>query len=230
VGTLDGVSEPAPTLSIDTRGDSPRAIALVLHGGQERSRRSVRPWNLPALRMVPFARRIAARGDGQIAVARLRYAVRGWNGADRSPVADARWAIEQLLDQLGGLPIGLVGHSMGGRVALQVAGHPNVRSVVALAPWVEVGDPVSQLAGREVLLVHGTDDRMTSPRATAGLADRLKGQGVPVTLVHRLGEHHAMLRKADEWHELAAEFTCRALLARPGPVRGDAATFEEEPT
>jgi hypothetical protein len=35
--------------------------------------------------------------------------------------------------------------------------------VSALAPWLEVADPVRQLAGRTVLLAHGDQDRVTDP-------------------------------------------------------------------
>ena len=204
-----------PHLRIDPPVASPRGIALVLHGGQERSHRPVRPWNVAALRMVPFARRIAKVGDGQIVVARLRYLVRGWNGPARSPVADAHWALDHLRKLFGDLPVTLVGHSMGGRTAIYAAGHPSVRSVVGLAPWIESGDPFEQLHGREVLFVHGTADRMTSHRATASFADRLTRHGVPVTLVQRPGENHAMLRNADVWHDLAAAFTRSSLLGGP---------------
>ena len=201
-----------PTLTVDFAGDDPQAVALVLHGGQQRSGRPVHPWNLAALRMVPFARRIAEVGDGRIAVARLRYAVRGWNAPTLAPVADAEWALGQLRARLGDLPVALVGHSMGGRSAIYAAGHDSVTTVVGLAPWLEQGDPSEQLHGRRVLLVHGTADRMTSHRATANFANRIKAEGVDVTLVHRLGERHAMLRNASAWHDLVADFACSSLV------------------
>lgn len=201
-----------PTLTVDTPGKDPQGVALVLHGGQQHSSDPVHPWNLAALRMVPFARRIAEEGQGRIAVARLRYAVRGWNQPDRAPVRDAEWALTELTGRFPGLPIALVGHSMGGRAAIYIAGHRAVTTVVALAPWIDRGDPSRQLQGRSVLLVHGTADRMTSHRATVGFANRLKAEGVDVTLVERLGERHAMLRNADAWHDLAAEFTRTRLL------------------
>ena len=212
-----------PTLTVDTPGTDPQGVALVLHGGQQRSGDPVHPWNLAALRMVPFARRIAEEGQGRIAVARLRYAVRGWNQPDRAPVRDAEWALGELTGQFPGLPVALVGHSMGGRTAIYIAGHQAVTTVVALAPWIDPGDPSRQLQGRSVLLVHGTADRMTSPRATVGFANRLKAEGVDVTLVQRLGERHAMLRNADAWHDLAADFT-RTRLLDGSPELPDAAT------
>ena len=209
------MADPTPTLTLDTPGEDPRAVALVLHGGQQRSRRPVHPWNLAAARMIPFAQRIGEVGQGRIAVARLRYAVRGWNPPRLAPVRDTEWALEQLVEQFPGLPIALVGHSMGGRTAIYSGGHEAVTTVVGLAPWIEQGDPSRQLHGRQVLLVHGTADRMTSHRATTNFANRLKGEGVDVTLVHRLGDRHAMLRNAGVWHDLAAEFTRARLLGEP---------------
>ena len=106
--------------------DQPRAVVLVLHGGKSRSRRPVRPWHKGAvLRMVPFAGAVAKAGGGAIAVAMLRYAVRGWNGAARpAPLADTRLALEQIAAKHPGVPIGLLGHSMGGRVALAPGRRP----------------------------------------------------------------------------------------------------------
>src|SRR3954451_24592605 len=145
----------APRLRVREPRTTPRAVVLVLHGGQARSVRPTRAWSVAAARMVPFARAIARAGDDAgLLVARLRYGVRGWNGSAQSPVPDARWALDRLAARHPGLPVALVGHSMGGRVALTVAGLPEVRAVVALAPWVERGDPPDPLAGRLLLVAH----------------------------------------------------------------------------
>ena len=109
-------------------------MVLVLHGGQDASRRPARWHNLAVLRMVPVARAVAKAGQGTFAVAMLRYAVRGWNGAAASPVPDARAALDQISEAYPGVPIALVGHSMGGRVALALADDPRVVEVVGLAP------------------------------------------------------------------------------------------------
>ena len=108
---------------------------------------------------------------------RLRYRFRGWNadGATPDPVSDARWALDEIRRRHGDdVPIVLVGHSMGGRTALWVAGDAQVAGVVALAPWCEAGDPVDQLAGRDVLIAHGTRDRITSPSGSLGYARRAR--------------------------------------------------------
>ena len=188
----------------------------MLHGGRDKSTQPTMPTQLAVIRMIPFARRIAADGSGELAVARLRYRVRGWNGELQSPVADARWAIEQLATRYPGRPIGLVGHSMGGRTALRAAGHPAVHSVAALAPWLPPGEPSAQVAGRAVLLVHGTADRMTSPQGTAAFAERLRLSGVEAGLIDIPGEKHAMLGRPRLWHDLAASFMLNTLLGQSG--------------
>ena len=203
-----------PHLSVSAGRGFPEAVVLVLHGGREVSIDPVRGRQLAVLRMVPFAHRIRQLGQGRVAVARLRYGARGWNarGGVPAPVRDAEWALSQLTDRFGPRPIGLVGHSMGGRTALRVGGHTGVRGVVGLAPWLPADEPVDQLAGRRVLLAHGTADRMTSPRGTAAFASRLEAAHVPVSLVDITGEGHPMLRRPALWHDLAAQFVLATVL------------------
>jgi dienelactone hydrolase len=201
-----------PHLSFDAAPDDPVAMVLTLHGGREAGLGPVRPSQLAVLRMVPIARRIARLGARRLVVARLRYRVRGWNGAEQSPVGDARWALDQLTSRFGELPIGLVGHSMGGRTALRVGGYPGVRSIVALAPWLPPGEPIAQLTGRRILLAHGSDDRMTSPKGTAALANQLRQAGIACSFVEISGERHGMLKQPRLWHDLTAGFLISTLL------------------
>jgi alpha-beta hydrolase superfamily lysophospholipase len=148
-------------------------------------------------------------------VARLRYVQRGWNGTAQAPLADVRWALGELQRRFPGAPVALVGHSMGGRAALYVAGYPSVEAVVALAPWIEQGDPVSQLAGRRLLIAHGTRDRMTSAAASAAYARAASRVAASVSFVSVEDERHAMLRRARLWHELTTGFVLGVLCARP---------------
>jgi dienelactone hydrolase len=203
-----------PHLTVEPGRRRAEAVVLVLHGGRELSTDPVRARQVAVLRMLPFARRIARRGRGRVAVARLRYASRGWNASlgSPAPVADAEWALRQLAERFADLPIGLVGHSMGGRTALRVGGHPQVRGIAALAPWLPGREPVDQLAGRRVLLMHGSADRMTSPAGTEAFAGRLEAAGAAVSLVSIYGEGHAMLRRAQLWHELSAQFVLSTVL------------------
>ena len=180
--------------------DDPRAVVLVLHGGTPDSLDPVGRYGLPVLRLVPFAWSLA-RARRDVAVALLRYAVRGWNGTERSPVNDARWALEQVTARFPDRPIALVGHSMGGRTALHVMDDPAVEVVATLATWVERHDPVHGRPGLSVFLGHGTDDRITSASGSSLMARALTAKGSDVTLELVEGENHALLRKARWWHE-----------------------------
>ncbi|GAA4410765.1 alpha/beta hydrolase [Fodinibacter luteus] len=193
--------------------DSPRGVVLLLHGGAESGRQRVAWWGLAPLRMVPFAMAIGSRTGHAVAVLRLKNRVRGWNGARRDPVHDARWALDRIRATLPGAPVVLVGHSMGGRVALHLAAEPDVVGVAALAPWV-AGDVGRPRPGTALLLVHGTRDRITDPRRTAALADRLAASGVDVRHVSVDGGDHAMLRDAPLWQETVAGFVSELLLGR----------------
>ena len=205
----------APRLLWPTEVDQPRAVVLILHGGKSRSRRHVRPWQGAVLRMRPFAGAVAEAGEGLISVASIRYAVRGWNGDQASPLADTRLALEQIVARHPGVPIGLLGHSMGGRAALHLADDERVTAIAALAPWVEPHDRARSHRGLSVLFMHGTLDRMTSPRASRAMADAMTELGADVTYESVQGESHAMLRQAARWHRESAAFLAGHLLAEP---------------
>lgn len=190
----------------------PRGIVLVLHGGRDRSRLPVQRTQLAVLRMVPIAARIARTAGRDLVVARELFSVRGWNGTDASPVDDVRWAVATLRERFPARPVCLVGHSMGGRAAMRAAGEEGVRSVVGLAPWLPLGEPTAQLAGRRVLIVHGSADRMTDPDGSAAFARSLAGVAVSVSYVRVPGGEHTMLRRRGVWEGLAAGFAARSLL------------------
>src|SRR5579859_448693 len=119
--------EHEPLLRIASRGDVTKGVVLLLHGGRVDSRSSVRRGNLTVVRMRMFAPAIlGASGDAGIAVAVLRNRYRGWNGPDADPVSDALWALGEIERRFGKVPVVIVGHSMGGRAALRVAGEPSV--------------------------------------------------------------------------------------------------------
>ena len=61
---------------------------------------------------------------------------------------------------------------MGGRTAVHVADDPNVRGVVALAPWLPPGESVEALRGKTLYAAHGSRDRITSARGTAAYVRR----------------------------------------------------------
>ena len=207
--------EPALTVCTPAAGPT-RAVAVVLHGGREHSHAPVRAHQLAVLRMRPFAGTLRrAGGRCGLAVARLRYLVRGWNADERSPVHDLAWALGRLAERFPDAPIGLVGHSMGGRAAVYAAGHPSVRSVVALAPWLEPDDEYGQLAGRRLLVVHGDRDRRTDARHSAAFAREAAAVAASAGYVSVRGDRHAMMGRAGLWHALAAGFLLATLCGEP---------------
>ncbi len=194
-----------------SRPDAPTAVVLVLHGGQDASRRPARWHNLAVLRMVPVARAVAKAGQGTFAVAMLRYAVRGWNGAAASPVPDARAALDQISEAYPGVPIALVGHSMGGRVALALADDPRVVEVVGLAPWVVGDDGLKVHENQKLLLIHGMGDRMTSAEASRRVVETLQERGLTASFVGLKSADHAMLRRAGTWDHLVGGYLAGTL-------------------
>jgi alpha-beta hydrolase superfamily lysophospholipase len=175
----------------------------------------VRAWQAAVLRMVPFALAVGRAGEGEVAVATLRYSVRGWNGAEASPLADTRLALEQIAAKYPGVPIGLLGHSMGGRVALHLADDERIHAVVALAPWVEGGDTPRSHPDLHLLVMHGSSDRMTSARSSRAMATAMQRLGVDVTYERVEDDGHAMLRRASHWQARAADYLVQHLLVEP---------------
>jgi pimeloyl-ACP methyl ester carboxylesterase len=173
--------------------------ALFLHGGKVTSGEPVTSRQLAVLRVAALAAAVHRRiGSQQIAVWNLRFGVRGWNGAEASPVADALWALEQIRLHAG-LPVVLVGHSMGARAALRVAGDESVRGVVALAPWLPPGEPIAELKGRSLLIAHGSRDRITDPAASARYVERAGPVAESARFVEIPGAGHALLRHSGTW-------------------------------
>lgn len=164
--------------------------------------------------------RVARHG---IAVWNLRFGVRGWNGAEASPVADALWALDQIRLHVG-RPVAIVGHSMGGRTALRAAGAESVRGVVALAPWLPNDEPVRQLAHRSVVIVHGSADRITDPAASRRYAERIRPIAEKVRFENLPGGGHAMLRSRGQWNRLAAAGVLEILAPAPAEPERPAGT------
>ncbi|MZD05035.1 alpha/beta hydrolase [Streptomyces sp. SID5785] len=195
-------------------------VALLLPSGEEHSTR--RPSPLAATALRPLARRLtrAGRDEGLVTHA-VHYRGRGWNGAQAELVRDARWAADEVVRRYGDVPVCLVGVGMGARAALHAAGHTAVNSVLALAPWLPEDDvaappePVKQLAGRHVLIVHGTDDRRTDPELSFRLAGRAKKANRDVCRFEVHSDGHALHQHRSEVAALAVDFTLGTLFARP---------------
>ncbi len=195
---------------IETRTPAdPAGVVLVLHGGANRpGNPMVSPTQLSVIRMIPIAKRIAQAGSGRLAVFRLLNTHRGWD-SHTTPVHDVRWAIGQVHERYDAAPIALVGHSLGGRAAIMAGNHPDVRVVVALNPWVYPQDD-NNLSGRQVLVVHGTEDRIAVPQRARHVADRL-ARRADVEFRTVEGGKHAMLRHGREFERAAADFVVEHL-------------------
>ncbi len=198
--------------NIGRTGDaaSTRLVVLVLPGGRARSHRAARPVRLADLRMRPFGRVALAAGRAAlpaaagVAVFQLVYRLRGWNEPDRDPVRDAEWALEQFRGRYPTAAVVLVGHSMGGRTALYVAGAPAVRGVCALAPWIEQGDPVAQLAGRSLVIAHGDRDRITDPALSRRYVAQAGGHGADARWVPMPGTPDLFVRRSSSFQRESA--------------------------
>ena len=207
-------------------------IVVVAHGGQESSTEPSTAYQPAVLRMIPVAAAVrqALAGSGAV-VLRPRFRIRGWNGALASPVPDLEQTLDDIRASYGPVPIVLVGHSMGARAAARAAGHPAVAAVAGLAPWLPPGEPVDQLAGRPVLLAHGTADRITSPADTWAYVERARAV-TQVAAVEVRGGDHPMVRRARLWHAIAAEFARTALdpaSETTGSLAGAVATTAPDP-
>ncbi|MDO9380125.1 MAG: alpha/beta fold hydrolase [Nocardioidaceae bacterium] len=201
--------------------ESPRALVLFLHGGQQASTEPVLEkhaswWRLARMQdtFEPVARQ---HGLG---VVLLRYRLRGWNagpGRTPDPVVDAREALAGLVREHPGVPIVLVGHSMGGRTACHVADDEAVVGVVGLAPWLPEGEPTGALRGRVLRVVHGSRDRWTSPRWSRVYVERCQGLATSATWTSMGPVGHFMLRRPGRWNDVVREGVEELL----GLCRGD---------
>lgn len=197
----------------------PEGLVVVLHGGGSRQGSpAVSPTQLSVLRMLPVARTLARAGRRRLAVSRLLNSHRGWD-ASHTPVDDAAWAVRQLTERHPGVPVALVGHSLGGRAALLAGSLPPVTTVVALNPWLQPTDD-ADLTGRRVLVVHGTEDRIASPQRARAVTDRLaRRRGVDLTWHEVPGGKHAMLSHRGEFERTAARFVVEHLLGARDTAR-----------
>lgn len=207
----DEQTATAPSLTrLDAPG-TPRGLVLMLHGGKATSSVPVDGRSLSWARHAALQRAITpgAHAAG-VSTWLLRYRQRGWNAG--APVADARWALEQVRREVGDLPVVLLGHSMGGRTAVHVADDPAVAGVVALAPWWSAADPVRTLAGKHVRAAHGRSDKITSYRMTEAYVARASAVAASASLTDMGRIGHYLLRRVGAWNDFARDSALELLV------------------
>ncbi|MFJ3907282.1 alpha/beta hydrolase [Streptomyces vinaceus] len=204
-----------------SEGNTVNGVVLLLPGGSRLSPGPVRPLARALVR--------AGGADGLVT-----HTVLHARGACRED--DARWAADEVVRRYGDVPVCLAGYDAGGRAALRAAGHEAVNSVLALAPSLgeavcaDSPEPVKQLSGRQVLIVHGTNDAHSDPEASFRLAAQAKKANRSTCRFevhsdgHRLREHQAEVVALSVDFVLGSMFTGRFsrpvtdALAAPPPL------------
>ncbi|MFE2551602.1 alpha/beta hydrolase [Streptomyces sp. NPDC059355] len=204
-----------------SEGNTVNGVVLLLPGTSRFSTGPVRP----------LARALVRAGgpDGLVT-----HTVLHGKGACRED--DARWAADEVVRRYGDVPVCLAGYDAGGRAALRAAGHEAVNAVLALAPSLgevvspDSPEPVKQLSGRQVLIVHGTNDAHSDPEASFRLAAQAKKANRSTCRFevhsdgHRLREHRAEVVALSVDFVLGAMFSGRFsrpvtdALAAPPPL------------
>ncbi|MFF4586973.1 alpha/beta hydrolase [Streptomyces sp. NPDC001388] len=195
-------------------------VVLLLPGGEEVSERRPSPmWAAASVR--GLGRRLARAGREEgLATHVVHYRYRGWNGGEAHLAADAAWAADEVVRRYGDVPVCLAGVGMGARAALRAGGHEAVNSVLALAPWLPQEDvaappePVKQLVGRRVMVVHGTHDDRSDPELSFRLAARAKKANREVCRFEVHADGHGLHQYRDEVLALAEDFVMGVLFGR----------------
>ncbi|MFI1106718.1 alpha/beta hydrolase [Streptomyces physcomitrii] len=201
---------------IGTEPSTVSGVVLLLPGGEAVSARKPSPLRTSGMRGMGRHLARAGRAEG-LAAHLVHYRNRGWNGSEADLSQDAHWAAEEVRRRYGDVPVCLAGVDMGARAALHASGHPAVNSVFALAPWLPEDDvaaapePVKQLHGRTVLIVHGTNDERTDPELSFRLAARAKKAHRDIARFEVHSDGHRLAQHRSEVFALAADFVLGTL-------------------
>ncbi|MFF4264233.1 alpha/beta hydrolase [Streptomyces virginiae] len=162
--------------------------------------------------MRPLARALARAGGAEGLVTHMVV-----HGGDSAREEQAGWAADEAVRRYGDVPVCLVGYDAGGLAALRAAGHGAVNSVVVIAPCLtEAGradspEPVKQLSGRQVLIVHGTNDARSDPEASFRLAARAKKANRSTCRFEVHSDGHGLREHQPEVVALAVDFVLGAV-------------------
>ncbi|WP_329197722.1 MULTISPECIES: alpha/beta hydrolase [unclassified Streptomyces] len=176
-------------------------VVLLLPGGSRFSPGPVRP----------LARALARAGGAHGLAA---HPVLHGTGARED---DARWAADEAVRRYGDVPVCLAGYDAGGLAALRAAGHGAVQAVLALAPSTDATtdspEPVKQLAGRQVLIVHGTNDGRCDPESSFLLAARAKKANRSTCRFEVHSDGHGLREHQAEVVALGVDFVLGAMFS-----------------
>jgi pimeloyl-ACP methyl ester carboxylesterase len=142
-----------------------------------------------------LVRRLTGRLPG-LGFLEVRYRVKSWRRFDLC-VEDGQAAIAEALDA-GAEEIALLAFSMGGAVAVRNAGQAAVAVVVGVNPWLPPQLELDTLAGRRLMIVHGSLDAPfpgipgVKPSMSQGAYERARALGVDAERRTVAGGLHAV--------------------------------------